>query len=410
MTPEKMLLKQKMTLLQLAEQLHNIRRACKIMGVSHQHYYDIKKRFEQQGFEGLKEKPRRYPDMPNRTPDRIEKIVLDYSFEHPTDGKDRVAMQLKLKGTFISPTCVERIWRRRGLENRFKRLMALEALYKEKGLLLSDEQIQALLEHVHKIPVEHVFSRYPGYLLCQDTFEVGYLKGIGKIYMQAVVDTYGSFGFAKLYTSKMPTTCADILIDRVIPYYKAMDIPIRRMLTDNGGEYCGKVMSHDYELLLDIFGIEHTRTRSNTPQTNGFVERFNRTVLEEFFCVAFRKQWYYSVEELQRDLDTYLWHYNFQRPHSGYRLKGKRPIEVLLDRTNYPKRLTYDKIDTPIDAEVSTPLEAVTAHCPKVVILYTAPLYSQFLTVAPATIATLSRRKAYRYPHRHSFTRKRGSV
>jgi transposase InsO family protein len=360
MTPQEMLLKHKMSLLQLVEQLHNIRLACKMMGVSRQHYYDIKERFEQAGVDGLKEKPRSAPDMPNKTPDSLEGIIIDYSLKHPTYGKDRVAIQLRFQGIAISPSGVERIWRRQGLENRFKRLLKLEELHQQTGLVLTDEQIQAILEHAHKMPTEHVFSRYPGYLLCQDTFEVGYIKGVGRIYMQAVVDTYGSFGFAKLYTSKMPTTAADILIDRVLPFYMAFDIPIRRMLTDNGGEFCGKEIKHDYELVLDIFGIEHKRIRVGVPQTNGFVERFNRTLLEEFFCVAFRKKWYTTVEELQQDLDTYLWHYNFQRPHSGYRLNGKRPIEVLLDRTTYPKRLTYDKIDTPRTSEVSTQLETCT--------------------------------------------------
>jgi len=360
MTPQEMLLKHKMSLLQLAEQLHNIRLACKMMGVSRQHYYDIKERFEQAGVDGLKEKERSLPDMPNRTQDVLEQLILDYSLKHPTYGKDRVAMQLRFQGIVISASGIEKIWRRQGLENRFKRLLKLEELHREAGIVLSDEQIQAIMEHVHKIPTEHVFSRYPGYLLCQDTFEVGHIKSIGKIYMQAVVDTYGSFGFAKLYTSKMPTTAADILIDKVIPFYTTMNIPIRRMLTDNGGEFCGKGIKHDYELMLDIFGIEHKRIRVGMPQTNGFVERFNRTLLEEFFCVAFRKKWYISLEELQQDLDTYLWHYNFQRPHSGYRLKGKRPIDVLLDRTNYPKRLTYDKIDAPVSAKVSTELATCT--------------------------------------------------
>jgi len=313
MTPQQQLLKYKMSLLQLAKQLQNIRKACQIMGVSRQHYYDLKKRFEKEGIEGLKEKPRPYPNMPNKTPNDIEKTILDYSLKYPTYGKDRVAIQMRLKGILISPSGVERIWKRNGMENRFKRLMKLEVLYREKGLVLSEEQIQALLQHVNKIPVEHVFSKYPGYLLCQDTFEVGWLKGIGKIYMQAVIDTYGSFGFAKLYTTKLPITCADILVDRVIPFYKALNIPIKRILTDNGGEYCGNKIKHDYELTLKIFDIEHKRIRVGTPQTNGFIERFNRTLLEEFFCVAFRK-------------------------------KGKRPIDVLLERKNFPRSLCYVNI------------------------------------------------------------------
>jgi len=345
MTQQEMLLKYKMSLLQLAEQLQNIRKACNIMGVSRQHYYDIRKRFEQQGFDGLKEKPKPYPNMPNKASDELEKTVLNYSKEHPTYGKDRIAIQLRLKGIFISSSGVEKIWRRYKLENRYKRLLWIEKLHQEQGLELSPEQIQALLEHVNKVSVEHVFSKYPGYLLCQDTFEVGHLKGVGKIYMQAVIDTYGSFGFAKLYTAKLPITCSDILVSRVLPFYRDLSITIQRIITDNGGEFCGKGLTHDYELTLKIFNIEHRRIRVGMPQTNGFVERFNRTVLEEFFCVAFRKKWYHSLEELQKDLDTYLWHYNFQRPHQGYRLKGKRPIEILLDRSEYPKRLTYDKIE-----------------------------------------------------------------
>ena len=360
MTPQEMLLKHKLSLLQLAEQLQNIRQACKMMGVSRQHYYDIKQRFEQAGVEGLHEKERKLPRMPNQTPQDIEERIIEYSLKHPTYGKDRMPLQLRFEGIIISSSSVERIWKRYHLENRFKRLLKLEELHKQQGIMLSDEQIQALLEHVGQVPVEHVFSRYPGYLLCQDTFEVGHIKGVGKIYMQAVVDTFGSFGFAKLYTSKMPTTAADILIDRVLPFYMAFDIPIRRMLTDNGGEFCGKGFKHDYELMLQIFGIEHSRIRVGMPQTNGFVERFNRTVLEEFFCVAFRKKWYYSLEELQQDLDTFMWHYNFQRPHMGYRLNGKRPIEVLLDKSTCPKRLTYDKIDALTNVEVSTDLQTCT--------------------------------------------------
>jgi len=345
MTPQDMLLKYKMNLLQLAEQLQNIRKACKIMGVSRQHYYDIKKRFQQQGIDGLKERPRPYPNMPNKASKELENTVLEYTKKHPTYGKDRVAMQLRLKGIFISATGVERIWHRHKLENRYKRLMWLEKLHREEGFKLSAEQIQAFLEHVNKVPVEHIFSKYPGYLLCQDTFEVGYLKGVGKIYMQAVVDSYGSFGFAKLYTTKLPIICSDILVSQVVPFYRDLNIPIQRILTDNGREYCGKGLNHDYELTLKIFDIEHKRIRVGMPQSNGFIERFNRTLLEEFFCVAFRKKWYYSLEELQRDLDTYLWHYNFQRPHQGYRLKGKGPIEVLLNGAEYPKRLTYDRIE-----------------------------------------------------------------
>ena len=171
-----------------------------------------------------------------------------------------------------------------------------------------------------------VESLYPGYLLCQDTFLVGTLKGIGRIYMQAVVDTYGSFAFGKLYTSKLPETAVDVLYDRVLPFYEAQGLAVERILTDNGREYCGRPMIHPYQIFLEFSDIEHRRTKAARPRTNGFVERFNRTVLDEFFRETFREKFYASVEELQVDLDQWLHHYNYERPHRGYRNMGRRPI------------------------------------------------------------------------------------
>jgi len=171
-----------------------------------------------------------------------------------------------------------------------------------------------------------VESPHPGYLLCQDTFYVGHFKGIGRVYMQAVIDPFCSLGFAKLYTSKQAITAADVLHDRVIPFYQDHHIKIQHMLTDNGTEYCGRTMEHYYQILLGLHGIKHRRTKVATPRTNGFVERFNRTVLDEFFRGILRRKFYHTLEELQKDLDKWLDNYNTQRPHLGYRNNGKTPI------------------------------------------------------------------------------------
>ena len=144
-----------------------------------------------------------------------------------------------------------------------------------------------------------------------------------------MVDTYGSFGFAKLYTSKRPETAVDILYDRVLPFYLDYGLPIETILTDNGTEYKGRPMIHLYEIFLELNDIEHRKTKVGTPRTNGFVERFNRTVLDEFFRTAFRKKLYVCVEDLQVDLDKWLHHYNYERPHRGYRNMGRRPIETM---------------------------------------------------------------------------------
>ena len=340
MTPQEMLLKSKLSLMELAQEINNIKKACNIFGVSRQHYYDVKKRYDKYGIDGLKEKERRTPQMPNQTPVDIEKQVIKYTLDHPNYGKRRVACELLMKGVIISESTIRSIWKRHNLLQRTDRIKKFEENLRKDYLLLSESQIQLLAEYAKDLNEKHVISLYPGYLLCQDTFEVGYIKGVGKVFMQAVVDTYGSFGFAKLYTSKIALTAADMLVNNVLPYYSALGIPVQRILTDNGKEYCGNFPDHEYEFILDLFNIKHKRTKVRHPFTNGFVERFNRTVLEEFFIIAFRKKWYYSVEELQKDLDQWLVNYNFRRTHQGYRTKGRTPIQVLLDVSNRPKLLS----------------------------------------------------------------------
>lgn len=332
----------KLQLLITAKRLKDVKRACLIFGVSRQHYYNVKKRYEQYGLDGLEDKERRNPDMPNKTPSDKENLIISYSLEHPTYGKARISNDLKMQGIMISEGGVASIWRRNDMSNSKKRLRALEEKMVKEGIELNDEQLNALIQGQNELKSKHVFSPYPGYLLCQDTFEVGYIKGVGKIYMQTVIDSHSSFGFAKLYTSKTQFEATDILIDRVLPYYMSLNIPVRNILTDNGSEYCGKKDEHDYEILLESLNIKHRRTKVRTPWTNGFVERFNRTVLEEFLAVEFRRKWYYSVEQLQADLDKWLKHYNFNRSHQGYRLNGKTPASVLLNMTRRPKLIAHN--------------------------------------------------------------------
>ena len=197
-----------------------------------------------------------------------------------------------------------------------------------KGFKLTEQQIKLLEKANPEFAERHVKSEYPGYLLCQDTFYVGRLKGVGRIYLQAVVDTFGSVAFGKLYTSKRQETAADVLYDRVLPFYESHALTIEAILTDNGTEYKGRPTIHLYEIFLELNDIEHRTTKVASPRTNGFVERFNRTVLDEFFRTAFRKKLYESVDALQKDLDDWLHEYNHNRPHRGYRNQGRRPMET----------------------------------------------------------------------------------
>ena len=181
-----------------------------------------------------------------------------------------------------------------------------------------------------KVAKGEIETHHPGYLLSQDTYYVGTIKGVGRIYQQTVIDTYSKHVFMKLYDRKNALVAADVLNDRVVPFYEQHEIPVLRILTDRGTEYCGKREQHEYQLYLAIEDIDHTKTKAKSPQTNGICERFHRTVQEEFYAVAFRKKLYRSMEQLQVDLDAWTRFYNEQRTHSGKHCYGKTPLQTFI--------------------------------------------------------------------------------
>lgn len=331
-TTEK-LIKARMGMLALAEQLNNVSAACRRAGISRSHYYEIKEAFEKFGAEGLAPQIKRKPRMPNQTPPELEAQILEMTERYPTYSYLRISDQLKLVGIGVSPSTVRAVWQRFGLTLRIHRLLWLEQKTAAQGGILTERQIRLLQKHRGRTtdPEQHVEAPYPGYLLCQDTYFIGTIKGIGKIYMQSVVDAHCSIGFAKLYLSKVPMTAVDVLDDRVLPFYEEHSAEVEHLLTDNGREYCGRELKHHFELFLAISQIRHRRTEVRSPQTNGFCERFHRTVKEEFFSSAFRNQLYESVAQLQQDLDRYLEFYNRERAHRGYRTQGRTPHLAFLE-------------------------------------------------------------------------------
>ena len=209
--------------------------------------------------------------------------------------------------------------------------------------MLTEAQVQAL-EKKQDDDVAHgeIETAHPGYLGSQDTFYVGTLKGVGRIYQQTFVDTYSKWAAAMLYTTKTPITAADLLNDRVLPFFAGQGMGIVRILTDRGTEYCGRPENHDYQLYLALNDIEHSKTKANHPQTNGICERFHKTILQEFYQVAFRRKIYRSIEELQHDLDEWIAYYNTARTHQGKMCCGRTPMQTLIDA----KEVWDDKITT----------------------------------------------------------------
>jgi transposase InsO family protein len=326
------IIKHKTGLLNLAEELSNVSRACKVMGVSRDTFYRYRELVDDGGVDALIEKSRRSPNLKNRVEEAVEQAVMDYAIEFPAHGQHRTSNELRKKGVFVSGSGVRSIWLRHDLENFKKRLKALEAKVARDGIQLTDEQIAALERKKHDDEAcGEIETAHPGYLGSQDTFYVGNLKGVGRIYQQTYVDTYCKIAHCKLYTTKTPITAADLLNDKVLPFYESQQLPVLRILTDRGTEYCGKVEHHDYQLYLAINDIDHTKTKAMSPQTNGICERFHKTILNEFYQVTFRKKLYQTLEELQKDLDEWLSYYNNERTHQGKMCNGRTPVETLID-------------------------------------------------------------------------------
>jgi len=330
MTAEEKLAHQRLSVLQLAEMLGNASEACRQRDISRTQFYEYKRRFQTHGLEGLKDLPPIHKTHPFTTPPETVEKVVNLSIQHPTWGCNRLSDHLKLEGVNISSPTVQDILIKNQMGSRYERLLKLEERALEQKIELTSQQV-AQIEKANPVFKErHVESSRPGELLSQDTFYVGTLKGVGRVYLHTVVDTFGSYAFGFLHTSKQPEAAVAVLHNDVLPFYAELGISVEKVLTDNGREFCG-TDSHPYELYLQLNEIKHKRTKVAHPQTNGFVERFHRTVLDEFFRLVFRTTFYESVEALQADLDAWLVEYNTQRPHQGYRNRGKRPMDVIHD-------------------------------------------------------------------------------
>ena len=353
MTQQEYVIKRKLNILELAETLGNVSEAARRSGVSRKHIYDIKRTLIEESVDGLREKTKRVARKANRFSEEVEEAILDYSLHNPTHGQVRVANELNRKHKWqISDGGVRSVWLRHDIKTIALRLKRLEKWAAENHGILTESQVQALESKKAKEEAHgEIETHHSGFLVAQDTYFVGTIKGIGKIYQQTGIDTFSNLGFAKLYLKKTSVEAADFLNDKVLPVFDEHNISVLRMLTDRGGEYCGRADQHMYQLFLSLQEIEHTKTKARHPQTNGACEKLNQTIEREFYAVAFRKKLYSSLEELQHDLDVFMNSYNKERTNQGKRCKGRTPYETFIEGVELYKNKVYESRTEEVTAE-----------------------------------------------------------
>jgi len=332
MTTEKKIARRKLSLLELAGELSNVSRACKVMGYSRQQFYEIRRNFQTYGADGLIDRlPGAKGPHPNRVGAEIEAAILDHALAHPCHGCTRVEQELRLKGMQVSSGGVRGVWQRHNLLTKHERLLRLEQATAERQLTLSEEQMRLLERFSPEFRERHIEAPHTGSLVAVDTFFVGALKGVGKLYLQTAIDCHSRHAWARLYPNKLPVTAVHLMNHDVIPTFEEHGARIEVVLSDNGREFCGRPDQHPYELYLQLEEIEHRTTRVKRPQSNGIVERFHRTLLDEHFRVEGRRTWFETIEEMQGVLDDYLAAYNTRRPHQGRGMNGRTPAQAFIN-------------------------------------------------------------------------------
>ncbi len=294
-------------------------------GMSVARYYQLRRRYLAYGEPGLRPKP--HPARPARQLSApLVDAIVSYAITHPTEGERSIAQALHLPrfgGWRVSHGGVRNVLRRAGLGRRLARLAAAEALSAAEGGPLTERALREI-RAIERPKVMHIGSEVVGAELFADTMYVGKLKGVGTVWQYTMVDGACSFGFGRTRSGrKSAKSMARFLEEDVLPVYREAKIALVRINTDGGPEFGRAFTAKCIE-----FGIEHHRLPPRSPDLNAFVERFQGSCLHLHYRTAFRYRYYRSATDIDADLQAWLRHYNFERPHRGYRTAGRTPASI----------------------------------------------------------------------------------
>lgn len=213
---------------------------------------------------------------------------------------------------------------------RHERLLHLEQTTRERKIEQDESQIRLLERFSPEFRERHIEVHHTGELVAMDTFFVGTLKGVGKVYMQWVLDCFSRHAWGRLYTHMLPISAVHVLNNDVLPFIESHGAKVKTILSDKGHEFCGRPDQHPYQLFLQLEEIEHRTTRVRRPQSNCFIERLYRTLLDEHFWIQGRSKWYESIDEMQADLDKFLDKIQPEATPPGSKMRGQTPYTVFL--------------------------------------------------------------------------------
>jgi transposase InsO family protein len=316
MTLEQSIQGYRLQVLAEAERIGNVSAVCRQFGISRTVFYEWRQTFRQYGRDGLRPKPSAHRRGRRSTlSPEVENRVVAIALAWPTRGPGWFSAELRKQALVLAPTTVWRLLHRRALGTRRERLARLE----QHEAATNGPVTEA--ERRRQRRTRHIQADQPGELVSLDSFYVGRLKGVGKVWQVTACDAACSYGFAQLVLGEITATAVATFIDTVVrPTYQRAGWPLQRVLTDRGKEFKGAFVDW-----CTRHHVRHTRTKPRHAWTNGFVERLQGTILHEHWRVAFRREFFSSCAQLQRSLDRFLAFYNERRPHSGYRLRGQSP-------------------------------------------------------------------------------------
>lgn len=325
MTPDQIIAHRRRRLLELADELKNISEACRQMGVSRTRYYEWKELSDQYGLDALTPKQRRRPQLPNATPTHVVAELLTIAVTEPTLGCRQLADRLAERTYVVSKTTVQKILVDHGLGRRSQRVARAAAIAAATTGLVTE----AAAGDVEPFGFCH-WAADPGGLVAMDSFYIGNLKGVGKVYQLTAIDTATRWAIMMIVLGPVTAAHTARFLDILVRRWRRLGFPVKAVLTDNGPEYVGRA----FTAAVAAKGVNHRRIPPRSPNHNAVCERFHGTALQECWRPAFHRRRFTSIRQLQAEADAWLIRYNTRRRNHGNYMAGRTPLDMLTIHTN----------------------------------------------------------------------------